>query len=148
MLLIGTPSLNSLLSNRLMLDIFLEAGLPDNIINFNVMDVGTFSNEIINHNIGGIIYNGLAEDYSLIKISSIVFIVQSIMTIYCNPAYNIKENHIAEPRLIAECQGNNFHFIEESADEIKQLRIFARMLLIILDRTGYPALDFTYQPTC
>lgn len=111
------PSMNSLLSNRLMLDIFLEAGLPENIINFNIMDTISFTNNIMNHNVGGIIYNGLTEDYTMIKNKYYNFYNSKYQDyISETKVYNIKDKHIPEPLLITECQGNNFHFIEESAD--------------------------------
>ena len=92
------PSDSSILSNCLIYEIMVEAGLPEGILNFVPSDPITFSNTITNHRkLGGLLFTGSSQVYD-----SINFKVAS------NKNY---DNYV---NLVGETGGKNFHFVHPS----------------------------------
>ena len=113
------PSFNSLLSNRLLYNICIEAGIPHNLFHFIVMDPKKFSKIIINsEHLGSILMTGSTATFN---------------TIYKNVALNI-ENYNNYPRLVGETGGKNYHFVSQDAD-----------IDLVVNKTFSAAFDYSGQ---
>jgi len=95
------PSESSLLSNKLLYDIFIESGVPEDQLNFVVANPEEYLNTITeDSNLAAILFTGSTDVFS---------------NIYQKVGNNIhKYNNY--PRLIGETGGKNFHFIDTSCD--------------------------------
>lgn len=95
------PSFKSLVSNKLFLDICLEANIPPEIINFIIMDPEEYSNKIINNpDLNAVIFTGASNTF---------------MNIQKQVNSNI-DNYNNNIRFIGETGGKNFHFIDSNCD--------------------------------
>ena len=95
------PSYKSLLSNRLILDILLEANMPPEVLNFCVMEPSDFVEETKNSTVGAMLFTGSSRVFENIK--------HSMTT---NNEFNGNPNI----RFMGETGGKNFHFIDDDVD--------------------------------
>ena len=93
------PSNKSLLSNKLILDILLEANMPPEVLNFCVMEPNDFVEETKNSTVGAVLFTGSSEVFETIK-------------------YTMKPGSKTNPniRFMGETGGKNFHFIDDEVD--------------------------------
>ncbi|KAK9317825.1 Aldehyde/histidinol dehydrogenase [Lipomyces starkeyi] len=95
------PSPYAVLSNYLLYNIFVEAGLPDGVINFIPGDAETVTSEVLSaRSFGALHYTG----------STVVF-----QELYKKIASNLPK-YRSFPRIVGESGGKNFHLIHSSAD--------------------------------
>lgn len=95
------PSLKSLLSNKLFLDILLEANMPPEVLNFCIMDPQLFTYETSRQNLGAVLFTGSSYVFEQIKNQ-------------VNHVKHLRAN--ANVRFVGETGGKNFHFIDEDVD--------------------------------
>ncbi|XP_073818489.1 delta-1-Pyrroline-5-carboxylate dehydrogenase 2 [Musca autumnalis] len=95
------PSHSAILSSWLIYKIMLEAGLPEDVVNFIPANGPVFGNTITySSNLGGINFTGSLETFrGLWKLVS-----------------KHLEFYKSFPRLSGECGGKNYHFVHPSAD--------------------------------
>ena len=95
------PSPAAILSNRLLMKIFAEAGLPDGVINFLPCHHDVMEEAVIKHrNLAGIAFTGSTQVFSHIW-----------QTVGSNLPH-----YVNFPRVSGETGGKNFHFVHPSAD--------------------------------
>lgn len=95
------PSPNSLLSNRLIYDIFLEAGMSPQLMDFVIYDEKKYFDIISNSSqFSGLLFTGSSNVFS---------------NMYKQIGQNI-EKYNNYPRIIGETGGKNFHFIDKDCD--------------------------------
>ena len=93
------PSYKSLLSNKLVYDICLEAGFPKDVLHFIIIEPQKFIEEVIKSDrLGGVLYTGST---------------QHLHTIHSNVYNNIGVHY---PRIIGETGGKNYHFVDNDAN--------------------------------
>lgn len=107
------PSEKALLSNYLLFQICMEAGIPNSVLNFVVSDYKQFTNIITkNHNLGAILYTGSTFGFNNV--------IQKVNENYVNtiiePSKVNTDTHYNYPRIMGETGGKNFHFVEKTAD--------------------------------
>jgi len=95
------PSEKSLLSNKLIHDILLEANMPPEVLNFCVVQPDLFVEEIKNTELGAVLFTGSSFVFERIK-----------NTIKTNNYHRVNPN----VRFMGETGGKNFHFIDNNAD--------------------------------
>jgi len=95
------PSEKSLLSNKLIHNILLEANMPPEVLNFCVIQPELFIDEIKEVELGAVLFTGSSFVFERIK--------NEIKT---NNYYRINPN----VRFMGETGGKNFHFIDENVD--------------------------------
>ena len=95
------PSNKSLLSNKLILDILLEANMPPEMLNFCVMEPNDFVEETKNSTVGAVLFTGSSQVFENIK---------DKMSI------NSELNSNPNIRFMGETGGKNFHFIDNDVD--------------------------------
>ncbi|KAK9457553.1 Aldehyde/histidinol dehydrogenase [Dipodascopsis uninucleata] len=98
---IWKPSPFAVLSNYLLFNIFLEAGLPEGVINFVPGDAETVTSEVLS-----------ARTFAALHFTGSTHVFQEI---YKNIALNLP-NYRNFPRIVGETGGKNFHLIHSSAD--------------------------------
>ncbi|KAK7202500.1 1-pyrroline-5-carboxylate dehydrogenase [Myxozyma melibiosi] len=95
------PSPSAVLSNYLLYSIFVEAGLPDGVINFIPGDPKLVTDEVLSSRaFGALHFTG----------STVVF-----QDLYQRIAQNLSK-YRSFPRIVGETGGKNFHLIHKSAD--------------------------------
>ncbi len=100
------PSDNAILSNYLIYQIMVEAGLPPDILNFVPQDPEVFGKLVMgNQNLGGLLFTGSSQVFD---------------RIYENIGQNISK-YYSYPRIIGETGGKNYHFVHPSFDNIDYL---------------------------
>ncbi len=98
------PATTSLLSNYLLMKIFMEAGLPAGVINFIPGQGSTISNEVLSSPfLAGIHFTGSNKTFNHLWLE-----VAKRLSIYRS-----------YPRLIGETGGKNFIFVHPSADPVE-----------------------------
>ena len=107
------PSEKALLSNYLLFQICMEAGIPNSVLNFVVSDYNQFTNIITkNRNLGAVLFTGSTFGFNNV--------IQSVNENYVNqiiqPGKTRTDNHYNYPRIMGETGGKNFHFVEKTAD--------------------------------
>lgn len=95
------PSNKSLLSNKLILDILLEANMPPEMLNFCVMEPNDFVEETKNSTVGAVLFTGSSQVFENIK---------DKMSI------NSELNSNPNIRFMGETGGKNFHFIDHDVN--------------------------------
>ena len=95
------PSNKSLLSNKLILDILLEANMPPEMLNFCVMEPNDFVEETKNSTVGAVLFTGSSHVFENIK--------HKMTT---NNDFNNNHNI----RFMGETGGKNFHFVDDEVD--------------------------------
>ena len=96
---IWKPSSNAILSNYLVYQIMLEAGMPKEALAFTPCDPTLFSNTVLTSpNLGGVLFTGSSPVFDNI-----------ISKIYSNIS-----NYKSYPRIVGETGGKNWHFLDKS----------------------------------
>jgi 1-pyrroline-5-carboxylate dehydrogenase len=101
---IWKPATTSILSNYHLMQVFLEAGLPDGVINFLPGSGALIGNTVLSHkDLGGIHFTGSNSTFNSLwrKISE-----------------NL-ENYKSYPRIVGETGGKDFIFVHPSADPLE-----------------------------
>lgn len=94
------PATTSILSNYIVMQIFMEAGLPDGVINFLPCEGAEISKHVLSdRNLAGVHFTGSTSTFN---------------TIWKNIGNNIS-NYISYPRLVGETGGKDFIFAHSSA---------------------------------
>ena len=107
------PSEKALLSNYLLFQICMEAGIPNTALHFVVSDYQQFTDLITkNRDLGAVLFTGSTYGFNNV-----------INTVNKNYFQNIVEpknintnRHFNYPRIMGETGGKNFHFVEKTAD--------------------------------
>lgn len=95
------PSSSAILSNYIIHNVLMEAGLPDGVIQFIPGPSASTADALLNHSaLAGVHFTGSTEVFK---------------KIWKQVGNNIDKYH-SYPRLVGETGGKNFHFIHESAD--------------------------------
>ena len=114
------PSDSSILSNYLIYEIMVEAGLPEGILNFVPSEPLTFSNTITNHKkLGGLLFTGSSQVFDNL-----------------NSKVAKNENYDNYVTLVGETGGKNFHFVHPS---------FHNDVKYIVDKTFESAFSYSGQ---
>lgn len=96
---IWKPSSNAILSNYLVYQIMLEAGMPEEAIAFTPCDPTLFSNTVLTSpDLGGVLFTGSSQVFDNI-----------LSKIYTNIS-----NYKSYPRVVGETGGKNWHFLDTS----------------------------------
>lgn len=96
---IWKPSSNAILSNYLIYEIMVEAGMPPEAISFAPSDAALFSNTIIKSpNLGGVLFTGSTNVFDTIL----------------ETVYGDIKNYNSYPRIVGETGGKNWHFVDEN----------------------------------
>lgn len=125
------PSEKALLSNYLLFQICMEAGIPNSVLNFVVADYNQFTNMITkNRNLGAVLFTGSTFGFNNV--------IQSVNENYVNkiiqPGKIRTDTHYNYPRIMGETGGKNFHFVEKTAD-----------LDLVVDKTFDSAFGYSGQ---
>ena len=125
------PSEKALLSNYLLFQICMEAGIPNSVLNFVVSDYQVFTNMITkNRNLGAVLFTGSTYGFNNV--------IQSVNDNYINkfiqPGKTRTDTHYNYPRIMGETGGKNFHFVEKTAD-----------LDLVVERTYESAFGYSGQ---
>lgn len=125
------PSEKALLSNYLLFQICMEAGIPNSVLNFVVSDYQQFTNIITkNRDLGAVLFTGSTFGFNNI--------IQSVNENYVNqiiqPGKVKTVSHYNYPRIMGETGGKNFHFVEKTAD-----------LDLVVERTFESAFGYSGQ---
>ena len=95
------PSVNAVLSNYKVYQIFKEAGLPDGVINFVPGDAAMVTERVLaNKNFAALHFTGSTD---------------VLQKLYQKIATNLP-HYKSYPRIVGETGGKNFHFVHSSAD--------------------------------
>ncbi|KAK9461876.1 Aldehyde/histidinol dehydrogenase [Lipomyces oligophaga] len=98
--IVWKPSPYAVLSNYLLLNIFIEAGIPAGVINFVPGDAVTVTKEVLSsRTFGGLHFTGSSEVFR---------------NLYAQIAGNLA-HYRSYPRIVGETGGKNFHLIHKSA---------------------------------
>lgn len=96
---IWKPSSNAILSNYLIYEIMIEAGMPQEAISFAPSDSNVFSNTIIkSSDLGGVLFTGSTNVFDTIL----------------ETVYGDIKNYNSYPRIVGETGGKNWHFVDEN----------------------------------
>lgn len=125
------PSEKALLSNYLLFQICMEAGIPNSVLNFVVIDYQQFTNIITkNKDLGAVLFTGSTFGFNNV--------IQSVNENYINqiiqPGKVKTDTHYNYPRIMGETGGKNFHFVEKTAD-----------LDLVVERTFESAFGYSGQ---
>ena len=98
------PATTSLLSSYYIMKVFMEAGLPNGVINFVPGSGSLISNIVLNHKeLAGIHFTGSTETFN---------------TLWETTSKNIR-NYISYPKLVGETGGKDFIFAHNSANPLE-----------------------------
>ncbi|KAK9446799.1 Aldehyde/histidinol dehydrogenase [Limtongia smithiae] len=105
------PSPHAVISNYLLYNIFVEAGLPDGVVNFIPGDAADITAEVL-----------LSRSFAALHYTGSTAVFQSIYKmIACNlPKFR------SFPRIVGETGGKNFHLVHQSADVPSAVRATVR----------------------
>jgi 1-pyrroline-5-carboxylate dehydrogenase len=94
------PSPMAMLSNQLVYNILLEAGLPKNVIQFLPADARVMTQQVLNHpEFGGLHFTGSTHIFKML---------------WRQMASNL-DIYRSYPRIVGEAGGKNFHLVHQSA---------------------------------
>lgn len=125
------PSEKTLLSNYLLFQICMEAGIPNSVLNFVVADYNQFTSIITkNKDLGAVLFTGSTFGFNNV--------IKSVNDNYVNkiiqPGKIRTDTHYNYPRIMGETGGKNFHFVEKTAD-----------IDLVVDRTFDSAFGYSGQ---
>lgn len=103
---IWKPSNNAVLSNHLVFEILLEAGLPAEAIAFTPADPHLFTNTVVKSpDMSGLLYTGSSEVFN-----------ELLTTVYNRDTL---DNYKSYPTIVGETGGKNWHFISSDVSNEK-----------------------------
>jgi 1-pyrroline-5-carboxylate dehydrogenase len=101
---IWKPATTSILSNYHLMQVFLDAGLPDGVINFLPGSGALIGNTVLSHkDLGGIHFTGSNSTFN---------------SLWRKISVNL-ENYKSYPRIVGETGGKDFIFVHPSADPLE-----------------------------